>query len=126
MDHLDLLLQSTPNDAELQALRATYLSRQGNYDEAVKYSFKLIGYDPKADKFDIKAATAPNRPEVYTNLATTLAQQTGQAGAGGASRRPNGGSQSANRPRPTCSAAGCERLGETPMVRERTPKKRIN
>ncbi len=78
MDHIDLLLQSNPNDPELQALRATYLARQGNYDDAVKYSFKLIGYDPKADKFDMKAATAPHQPEVYTSLANTLRSKQGK------------------------------------------------
>src|SRR4051812_7356796 len=78
MDHIDLLLQSNPNDSELQALRATYLARQGNYDDAAKYSYKLIGYDPKADKFDIKTATAPHQPEVYTTLATTLRGKQGK------------------------------------------------
>ncbi len=78
MDHIDLLLQSDPNDPELQALRATYLAREGNYDDAVKYSFKLIGYDPKADKFDMKAATAPHQPEVYTSLANTLRGKQGK------------------------------------------------
>lgn len=78
MDHIDLLLQSTPNDPDLQALRATYLVKEGNYDEAVKYSYKLIGYDPKPDKFDMKAATAPNKTEVYTSLATTLRGKQGK------------------------------------------------
>src|SRR5262249_29213726 len=45
---------------------------EGNFDDAIKYSYKLIGYDPKTDKFDLKTATAPHQPEVYSGLATTL------------------------------------------------------
>lgn len=72
LGHINLMLESTPNDSELQVLRATYLSRSGNLDEAVKYSNQLIGYDPKSDKFDVKKATAPNDPQIYTTLASIV------------------------------------------------------
>ncbi len=72
LDHLNLLLESDPNNAELQVLRASYLMRSGNLDDAIKYSYQLIGYDPKADKFDVKKATAPHSAEVYANLAGLL------------------------------------------------------
>src|SRR5205807_10421650 len=45
------------------------LARSGKLDEAIKYSYKLIGYDPKKDTFDMKKATAPHSPEVYAILA---------------------------------------------------------
>ncbi len=78
MDHIDLLIEADPNDVELQALRATYLARQNNFNEAVKYSYKLIGYDPQTDKFDLNKATAPHQPEVYTTLASILRSKQGK------------------------------------------------
>ncbi|HEX5471951.1 MAG TPA: tetratricopeptide repeat protein, partial [Lacipirellulaceae bacterium] len=72
LDHLNLLLESEPDDAELQVQRATYLAKSGEFDKALKYSYKLIGYDPKTDAFDVKKATAPHVAEVYFNLAGIL------------------------------------------------------
>lgn len=72
LDHINLLLESDPQDADLQKQRAIYLARSQNFDEAVKYSYRLIGYDPRSDKFDPKAATAANEPEVYSTLAVIL------------------------------------------------------
>jgi cellulose synthase operon protein C len=70
LEHLKLLLEADPDDAELQAQRAMYLARTGNYEEAVKYSNQLIGYDPKTDKFDGKKAT--HDAEVYATLASIV------------------------------------------------------
>ena len=67
--HLNLLLDSDPSNPELQVLRATYLAHSGNMDDAIRYSYELIGYDPKADKFDVSKATAPHDPQVYATLA---------------------------------------------------------
>jgi tetratricopeptide (TPR) repeat protein len=75
LDHLNLLLEANPNDAELQVLRATYLAKSGNLDDAVKYSYKLIGYDPKKDDFFVEKATAPHAADVYFNLAGILRGQ---------------------------------------------------
>jgi tetratricopeptide (TPR) repeat protein len=72
LEHLGYLIESDPTDPDLQALRATNLARSGNFDEAVKLSYKLVGYDPKTDEFDPKKATAPGHVELYTNLAVTL------------------------------------------------------
>jgi tetratricopeptide (TPR) repeat protein len=72
MEHLGYLLEANPKDPDLQALKATYLARSGSVDEAVRYSYTLIGYDPKTDEFDAKKATAPNHIEVYRNLAAVL------------------------------------------------------
>jgi tetratricopeptide (TPR) repeat protein len=72
LDHIGILLQSDPNDPEIQALRAKFLVRNSKFDEARDYAFKLIGYDPKSETFDPKKATAPNDPEVYANLAQLL------------------------------------------------------
>ncbi len=72
LEHLDLSLASDPNEPELQALRAKYLARSGNLDEAIKYSSQLIGYDPQENKFDIKKATAPHVAEVYSSLAAIV------------------------------------------------------
>ena len=66
------MLESDPKDSELQALRATYLARSENFDEASKYAKQLIGYDPKTDKFDVKKASAPHDPQVYATLAAIV------------------------------------------------------
>ncbi len=75
LDHLNLLLEADPDDAELQVLRTTYLAKSGNLDDAVKYSYKLIGYDPKKDDFFVDKATAPHASDVYFNLAGILRGQ---------------------------------------------------
>lgn len=72
LEHLNYLLESDPADPDLQTLRAANLARSGNFEEAVKLSYKLVGYDPEADEFDSKKATAANNVELYTNLAATL------------------------------------------------------
>lgn len=75
LGHLDILLQDDPNNAELQSLRASYLARNGSFDDAAKISYKLIGYDPKTDKFDVKAAVAPQQVKVYPTLAGIIRGQ---------------------------------------------------
>lgn len=80
LDHINLLLESDPQNAELQALRATYLARSGNVEEASKYAKQLIGYDPKTDKFDTKKASLPNDPQVYATLATIVRSKENKAG----------------------------------------------
>jgi tetratricopeptide (TPR) repeat protein len=70
--HINLMLDTDPKNTELQVLRATYLARSNNLDEAAKYSYQLIGYDPKTDKFDAKKATAANEPQVYSTLANIV------------------------------------------------------
>ncbi len=72
LEHLKYLLESDPSDADLQALHATYLARSNNVDQAIDLSYKLVGYDPATDEFDVKKAKAPNHVELYTNLAVTL------------------------------------------------------
>jgi tetratricopeptide (TPR) repeat protein len=72
LEHLTILLQSDPDDPDLQALRATYLARSGDFNTAVRESFKLIGYDSDTDEFDADKAIAKGHVELYTNLAVTL------------------------------------------------------
>jgi tetratricopeptide (TPR) repeat protein len=70
--HLSLLLESDPNNIELQVLRATYLAKSGNVKDAIKYSYSLIGFDPKKEDFDAKKAMAPHEVEVYALLSGIL------------------------------------------------------
>ncbi len=75
LDHLKILLEGERDPkqlVDLQVLRATYLAKSGNIDDAVRYSYELIGYDPKADSFDTKKAAAPHATEVYSLLAAIL------------------------------------------------------
>jgi uncharacterized protein HemY len=72
LDHINLLLDKDPTNVELQVLRATYLAKSLNVEDAVKYSNTLIGYDPKKGEFDVKKATSPHAVEVYSNLAGIL------------------------------------------------------
>ncbi|MCC7474966.1 MAG: hypothetical protein IT425_06190 [Pirellulales bacterium] len=72
LDHLELLLAEDPKNAELQSLRAKFLFRSKDIAKATEYSYGLIGYDPKTNKFDVKKATAPNEVEIYSNLAAAV------------------------------------------------------
>src|SRR4051812_34170289 len=72
LDHINLLIEGDPNNADLQVLRATYLAKSGNFDDAAKYAYRLIGYDAKADAFDPKKAIAPHAVDVYFTLAGIL------------------------------------------------------
>lgn len=72
LDHLKLLLEADPGNAELQVLRATSLAKSDDVDNAIKYSYTLVGYDAKKDTFDPKKATAPHAVEVYATLAGLL------------------------------------------------------
>ena len=69
LDHLALMLESDPTNSKLQAQRASFLANSKDLEEATKYSYRLIGYDPKTDKFDATKASAPNEPQVYSTLA---------------------------------------------------------
>jgi tetratricopeptide (TPR) repeat protein/Flp pilus assembly protein TadD len=72
LDHLNLLIAADPGNTELQVLRATYLAKSGNFDDATKYAYKLVGYDAKKDAFDVKKAIAPHATDVYFMLAGIL------------------------------------------------------
>src|SRR5262245_15156267 len=65
LEHLGYLLEKDPKNPELQAMKAEYLVRSGNVNDALTYCSKLIGYDPKADKFDEEKAITPHDVPVY-------------------------------------------------------------
>jgi tetratricopeptide (TPR) repeat protein len=65
LDHLSFIL----DDPKAQLLRAQLLARTGD-QQAIPYSYKLIGYDPDKDKFE--GGTAPNDPNTYLTLALLL------------------------------------------------------
>lgn len=72
LEHLKILLESDPNNPELLTLQATFLARSGSPDKAIETCYKLTGYDAKQDKFDAKAAKAPNEVEAYSTLAALV------------------------------------------------------
>src|SRR5262245_27551921 len=45
LEHLSYMLEKDPNNAELQALRAQFLVRAGNSNEAITYCSKVVGDD---------------------------------------------------------------------------------
>ena len=100
-------IESDPNNVDLQVLRATYLAKSGNIDDATKYSYKLIGYDPKKDAFDVKKATAPHATEVYFTLAGLLRTKASNPDVGRESREPNGRGQPERCRRPMSIADDC-------------------
>ena len=53
-------------------LRVTYLIRSSNPDKAIEHAYKVIGYDPESDTFDADKANAPDKVDVYANLAGIL------------------------------------------------------
>jgi tetratricopeptide (TPR) repeat protein len=72
LDHLSFIL----DDPQAQLLRAQLLARTGDAEQAIPYSYKLIGYDPATDKFDPeKPGTAPNDPNTYLALALLLRKE---------------------------------------------------
>jgi tetratricopeptide (TPR) repeat protein len=72
LEHLGYLIEKDPDSVELKVMQAEYLDRAGEFDKAIDLSFKLIGYDPEADTFDVEKALAPHEVDVYTNLAAGL------------------------------------------------------
>ncbi len=70
LDHLTILLNAKPDDAELLALRAMFLARSGDNKNAVEVCCRLTGYNEKTDKFDPQAAKGPHEVEAYSTLAT--------------------------------------------------------
>ncbi|MEQ8847381.1 tetratricopeptide repeat protein [Botrimarina sp.] len=71
LDHIDLLLSRTPNDAELEVMRSVCLFGSAS-PKAQEHAYKLIGFDPDAEEFDSEAAVAPNDPGVYVRAAMSL------------------------------------------------------
>ncbi|MEO2048885.1 MAG: tetratricopeptide repeat protein [Pirellulales bacterium] len=71
-DQIEILLQSKPDDSELQSLRLQSLVSAGDYKNVKQYAYKLIGYDPKADTFDTSKAKALDRPKAYYLLSNVL------------------------------------------------------
>ena len=117
------MLESDPKNAELQALRATYLARSGNVDEAVKYAKQLIGYDPKTDKFDVKKAACSARPSSLCHLGHDRSQQRKQAGVGRSHHGSGGRGQSqvgrSVRPaRPVADCLGQSATAPVPMRKQ--------
>lgn len=72
LEHLRIMLERNPDSTELQVLRARCLTRAGTYDQAVEFSYGLIGYDAETDSFDLEKAKAPHEVIVYRNLADML------------------------------------------------------
>jgi tetratricopeptide (TPR) repeat protein len=75
IDHLSYMLAKYPDEADLQVLRTESLAHVGSNTEAMNSAFKLIGYDEKADAFDVKKAIAPNNASSYTTAATLARSQ---------------------------------------------------
>lgn len=69
---IDELLDAGQNDPELKVMRAKCLFATQRSAEAANYCYKLIGYDPKTDKFDAAKAEAADQPEAYSLLAQYL------------------------------------------------------
>jgi cellulose synthase operon protein C len=75
IDHLNLMVQKYPGDADLYVKQMEYLIRARKFegqDGAIALGKKLVGYDDKEDTFDAKKALAPNNAQVYGNLAGML------------------------------------------------------
>lgn len=79
VDHLNYMLEKSPDDAELQAMRAENLVRAGTGREALTAALKLIGYDEKTDAFDVQKATAPHIASAYLTAANQARSQSHQS-----------------------------------------------
>ncbi len=72
LDHVNYLLNTNPDDAELQEIRLRALVQSGKSAEAERFGFKLVGYDSTSDEFDTEQAVTPNQAGVYQALALLL------------------------------------------------------
>ncbi|HMO87010.1 MAG TPA: hypothetical protein PKC18_19045, partial [Lacipirellulaceae bacterium] len=59
------LIEAGQGDAKLKGMRAQCLFATQNATEGIKWSYRLMGYDPKSDEFDQTKAEAPEEPLVY-------------------------------------------------------------
>jgi tetratricopeptide (TPR) repeat protein len=78
VDHLNYMLAKSPDDAELQAMRAENLARAGTGREALTAALKLVGYDEKTDAFDVQKASAPHVASGYLTAANLARSQSHQ------------------------------------------------
>ncbi|MEM8946908.1 MAG: tetratricopeptide repeat protein [Planctomycetota bacterium] len=70
--HIKGLLESSPQDSELNGMLVQALYTSKKFDQVKKVAFDLIGYDKKADEFDSEKATLVGEPNVYAILAEIL------------------------------------------------------
>lgn len=80
LGHLGYMLDEYPDDNELLVLKAEYLARSRNMQEAIDASYDLIGYDKSTDTFDVEKAKSPHSVPVYTTLALMLRRERDQTG----------------------------------------------
>lgn len=72
LTNLEDLIRENPDDGELLTMQAQALYRVKGAKPALEASYKLVGYDPIADKFDTAKAKAKGKPDAYTLLASLL------------------------------------------------------
>lgn len=73
--HLKQLLETDPDDSELQAMYVQALFRAKDYIQAIELAFNLIGYDRQTEEFKQDSAKAADQPKVYATLANALVQE---------------------------------------------------
>ncbi|TWU00530.1 tetratricopeptide repeat protein [Botrimarina colliarenosi] len=71
LDHVSQLLNRTPNDPELEAMRSECYFAAADA-KAVPHALKLVGYDQTTEEFDESKAITPHNASVYSRLAYNL------------------------------------------------------
>jgi len=69
---IEEIVKEGQGDAELLALKAQCLFATQDTGKAVDWSYKVIGYDPRANTFDAAKGLAPDQPRVYAMVAQYL------------------------------------------------------
>lgn len=77
LPHINYLLNNSPKDGDLQAMRMRCMIRAGQEQKAIDLGYKLIGYDKQSGEFDVAKATTPSNPRVYQLLASVIRSQRG-------------------------------------------------
>ncbi|QDU59087.1 tetratricopeptide repeat protein [Aeoliella mucimassa] len=72
LDQIKILINKSPEDQELLERQARCLVYNKQPREAVEVFYKLVGYNPKTEKFSVEEAIAPNNAKNYAMLARTL------------------------------------------------------
>ena len=65
LPNIEKLLETNVDDAELKADKAECLFAMQRHAEGVQWCYKLIGYDPKADTFDVAKAESSDQVTPY-------------------------------------------------------------
>ncbi|MEO1496906.1 MAG: tetratricopeptide repeat protein [Planctomycetota bacterium] len=73
LDHVNQLINRSSGDTELQLLKSRCLF-MANMPQRIPHAYKLVGYVPETESFDVEKAMTPDDVSTYVRLAVSLQQ----------------------------------------------------